>query len=79
MNQAKRFKELKRENSRLRRLVEALTIDNSILKETHGKLLSPTEFVVGCGPGKEAPGSGRGTRKIGILGASRVWYSSGHG
>ena len=33
INQAKRLKELEQENSRLRRVVADLTIDNSILKE----------------------------------------------
>jgi len=33
VDQAKRLKELEQENSRLRRVVADLTIDNSILKE----------------------------------------------
>ena len=33
VNQAKRLKELEQENSRLRKVVADLTIDNSILKE----------------------------------------------
>ena len=34
LDQARRLKELERENSRLRKIVTDLTIDNSILKET---------------------------------------------
>jgi transposase-like protein len=33
VDQAKRFKELEHENSRLRKIIADLTIDNSILKE----------------------------------------------
>jgi putative transposase len=32
-DQAKRFKELERENARLKRVVADLTLDNAILKE----------------------------------------------
>jgi putative transposase len=33
VDQAKRFKELERENSRLKKLVADLSLDNAILKE----------------------------------------------
>jgi putative transposase len=35
LNQAKRFKELERENSRLKGLVADLSLDNAILREAH--------------------------------------------
>ena len=35
VDQAKRLKELERENSRLKRLVADLSLDNAILKETN--------------------------------------------
>ena len=41
-SQAKRLKELEKENQRLKRAVADLTVDNMILKEaSKGKLLSP--------------------------------------
>ncbi|MDD5703812.1 MAG: IS3 family transposase [Dehalococcoidales bacterium] len=44
VEQAKRLKELEVENSRLKRLVADLSVDNSILKEAgKGKLLSPSK------------------------------------
>ena len=41
VDQVKRLKQLEKENSRLRRAVADLTVDNQILKEAVGKLLSP--------------------------------------
>ena len=35
LNQAKRLKELERENARLKRLVADLSLDNAILREAH--------------------------------------------
>ncbi|MBM4447380.1 MAG: IS3 family transposase [Chloroflexi bacterium] len=44
VEQAKRLKELERENTRLKRLVADLSLDNAILKEAApGKLLSPSK------------------------------------
>ena len=43
LEQTKRFKELEKENIRLKRLVADLSLDNAILKDTSlGKLVSPT-------------------------------------
>ena len=36
MDQARRLKELERENARLKRVVADLTLDNAILKEVAG-------------------------------------------
>ena len=42
VDQARRFKELEKENARLKRAVANLTVDKLILEEaTKGKLLSP--------------------------------------
>ena len=42
VDQAKRFKQLEQENTRLKKLVADLSMDNAILKEaSEGKLLSP--------------------------------------
>ncbi|NIS62768.1 MAG: IS3 family transposase, partial [Proteobacteria bacterium] len=44
VDQARRLKELERENSRLKKLVADLSLDNAILKEASpGKLLSPSK------------------------------------
>jgi len=43
VDQAKRLKEVEKENTRLKRLVAELSLDKSILKEVGGKVLSPTK------------------------------------
>ncbi len=44
LEQAKRLKELEKENSRLKKLVADISLDNAILKEAApGKLLSPSK------------------------------------
>jgi putative transposase len=41
LDQAKRLKELERENAKLKRLVAELSLEKQILKDVRGKLLSP--------------------------------------
>lgn len=41
VDQAKRMKEMKKENARLRRAVSDLTVDNQILKELCGESFKP--------------------------------------
>ena len=53
VDQAKRLRDMEGENARLRRAVADLTVDNQILKEAAGKLLSP-------GPPKAMRGIGTG-------------------
>lgn len=43
VEQAKRIKELEKENTRLRKLVAELSLDNSILKEAAGVTSEPVE------------------------------------
>jgi putative transposase len=48
VDQAKRFKELEKENTRLKKLVADLSLDNAILKEvSRGNCLSPFEEETG--------------------------------
>ena len=51
IDQAKRFKELEKENARLKKLVADLSLDNAILKEvSRGNCLSPFEEEAGTAP-----------------------------
>ena len=65
-SQAKRLKELEKENQRLKRAVADLTVDNMILKEaSKGKLLSPERRRRVCGAG---PAAARGEREASVRG-----------
>jgi len=48
VDQAKRLKELEKENARLKRLVADLSLDNAILKEA--EISEPGQKEPGCGP-----------------------------
>ena len=71
LEQAKRLKELERENSRLRRLVADLSLEKQVLKDvaqgTAQQLRSPT-----CKPRATAAGGRRHPREVWSLGASRL-------
>ena len=71
LEQAKRLKELERENSRLRRLVADLSFERQVLKDvaqgTAQQLRSPT-----CKPRATAAGGRRHPREVWSLGASRL-------
>jgi putative transposase len=49
VSQAKRLKDLERENARLRRAVSDLTLDKLILQEADWKLLKPLTLPQVCG------------------------------
>ena len=65
-SQAKRLKELEKENQRLKRAVADLTVDNMILKEaSKGKLSKPRAAEALCGAG---PAAARGEREASVRG-----------
>jgi len=50
LEQAKRLKKLEKENSRLKRLVAVLSLDNAILKEAAGGTYKPVQETPGDHP-----------------------------
>ena len=56
VDQAKRLKDLQKENARLKKLVTDLSLDKAILKETSRENTEPDAVAGGGGAGVPAPG-----------------------
>ena len=64
-SQAKRLKELEKENQRLKRAVADLTVDNMILKKRQREISKPRAAEALCGAG---PAAARGEREASVRG-----------